>query len=120
MRHLKLIDFWIQVILIAGCLFYALISPNFILTAYFLVGGWQFTSYLIHEFSKDNYYASSKRKYYGRVLLAVFILGVLAIPVWPFYGMGLLIVYPFLAIWYATICYTELRLLEYKTLIHLK
>ena len=120
MNPYKLIDFWIQVILISGSLIYCFLDPSFLLYAYFLVGGWQLLSCLFHAIYKGHYYEAGDRKYYLKALLWVFILGIVTIPVWLLYGFGLLFISPLLALWYTFICYHENKLLEHKSLIHLK
>jgi len=120
MKSYKLIDFWIQVILISGSLLCCLLDPSYLLYAYFLVGGWQLLGCLLHAIYKQHYYEARDRKNYLKTLLWVFILGVVTIPVWPLYGFGLFFISPLLAVWYASICYHENKLLEYKSLIHLK
>lgn len=120
MKTLKLIDFGGQVVLIAASLFLLAMGSEFAYFGYFIVGGWQLLSSVAHGLLKDKYFAAKGRRYYLQTLFWVFILGIISIPVWIFYGFGLLIVSPFLAIWYATICYNENELLEQKSLVHLK
>lgn len=117
----KQIDLYIQVLLIAGSVLYCLVlDSSFLFNTYFLVGGWQLLSCLFHTIYKHHYFQCCSRKYYLRTLLWVFISGIAAIPVWLFFGFGLLIISPAMAVWYASICYTENKMLDYKSLIHLK
>ena len=120
MKTFKLIDFWGQVLLIAGSLLSILWDSEIVFYGYFFVGGWQLLSCVAHGSLKDKYFAVNDRKYYLLTLLWVFITGIVTIPVWILYGFGLLFVSPFLAIWYASICYAENKLLEHKSLVHLK
>jgi hypothetical protein len=120
MRTFKLIDFWGQAILISGTVLAALQETRWLFYGYFLVGGWQLASCLVHALQKDRFFAHKSRKYYLQTLLWVFLLGIPAIPVWLFYGFALLIISPGLAAWYASICYSENQLLREKAFVHLK
>lgn len=120
MKTFKLIDFWGQVILISSSLLSVLWDTEIVFYGYFVVGGWQVCSCVAHGYLENNYFQAKDRKYYTKTLLWVFIIGVISIPVWIIYGFLLLFVSPFMAIWYASICYTENKLLEHKSLVHLK
>jgi hypothetical protein len=122
MKTFKLLDFWIQVILIAGsiviCIFFP--SPVRFFGSYYLVGGWQLTSCLIHLLFRNGYYASRDRKFYLRTLLVLFLCSISLFIVPVIYGLLLLLISPMLAIWYASICYSENKMLKHKLLMHLK
>lgn len=120
MKTFKLIDFWGQVILIAGSVLSLAIDAEIAFWGYFFAGGWQVLSCIAHGLLQERYFAAKDRKYYLKTLIWVFIIGITLIPVWVIYGFGLLFVSPVLAIWYAMICHNENELLEHKSLVHLK
>lgn len=120
MKTLKLIDFWGQVTLISASLLSLAIGAEIAFWGYFFVGGWQVLSCIAHGLLKERFFSAKDRKLYIRTLTWILILGIISIPVWIIYGFVLLFVSPFLAIWYATICYNENELLEHKSLVHLK
>ncbi|MET0463125.1 MAG: hypothetical protein ABW007_08220 [Chitinophagaceae bacterium] len=122
MKLFKKIDFWIQLVLITGSLvFVAIDLPNFIV-CYFVIGGWQIFSCIIHVFLQGQFIAHRWRLLYCRALL---MLGVSAVL---FYAMGVFILLliilvflpPVLACCYAFICREENHLLARKDFIHLK
>jgi hypothetical protein len=64
---------------------------------------------------------------YGKTILWLIGLGIFSwilvymeAPIILFYLFGLLIVSPCLAIWYFTICFREVQLMNKKALVHLK
>ena len=120
MKTFKLIDFWGQVSLIAASLLSLMWRPDIVFLGYFVVGGWQVVSCLLHVSMPGGYLAVHDRKYYNRTLIWLLAIGILSIPFWLLYGFCLLIISPFLAIWYASICYAENKLIEHRSLVHLK
>lgn len=135
MRTFKMIDLRLQAGLIIGGIIYAIaglsnsgIHPIY---SYIVVGSWQVISYCIHYFFFMPTIFQSERIQYGKIVLAILIIGsVLLIPVLfqlsmtvPFlfvYLIALLIISPFLAIYYLVICWKEYRLIIKRELIHLK
>ncbi|MGN6291714.1 MAG: hypothetical protein ACTHMV_03140 [Chitinophagaceae bacterium] len=123
MKLYKELDFWIQVVLILNCTLYPLlIDSYFLLYSYLIVGSWQLLSAGIHWVLPKSYFPVPGRLYYLRTLLGLLIAGILSLftKLIFIYGVLLLIVSPMLAIWYAYICYAENRVIEHKSLIHLK
>jgi hypothetical protein len=120
MKTIKLLDFWGQVLLISGSLLSLAWSTSLVFYGYFFVGGWQVLSFLLHHFFVGTYFAARGRRYYGKTLLVVFLLGIISLPIWMIFGFALLIFSPFMAAWYASVCFTEIKLLEEKELVHLK
>ena len=115
MRKFKTIDLWTQGILIGLCTPGAIAVGDFrFIIAYIIVGSVQVLSALIHLVLNGNYVALTTRKYYG--LIVVTLLALLSITFNSdfgiIYGLFMLIVSPFLAVWYIRICYRELQLLE--------
>jgi hypothetical protein len=119
MKHYKLTDLWLQILLFAGLIIYGAAAGNLIVP-YIIMGGYQLVSCLFHSFLGKHYYAAAQRSQYLHTLLWLLILAVFSFPVWMYFGIALLLVTPFLAIWYMRICYSEYKILEKHELIHLK
>lgn len=115
MKQFKAIDLILQIILIPIGIIGTLVNPDSMFLAYGIVGIWQVTSAIIHGLFSQKYIALKARKYYG-LIVGVLIIGALLFmngtDTFIYYGFMLLIVSPFLAIWYAWICYTENKKLE--------
>ena len=123
MELFKKLDFWIQLVLIVVCAPLAIAQVMFFPYAYFVVGGWQVFSVLIHLLQRQSYFPANGRRYYCGTLIGVALIGIAALfsnDLGIFYLFGLLFVSPFLAIWYMTICHTENKTLEHKAYAHLK
>ena len=128
MKTFKLIDFWIQAVLIPGGIVFALVNHNYFLYSYLVVGGWQFTSCIIHEFFKGSYYRDSGRRAYLITTLIVLSLGLILFLALTWFGFFVSLIYAFLlliftpmiAIWYVSICNAENKMLRHKALVHLK
>lgn len=120
---LKTTDFLIQLIGFVIGLFMIPLQERFLLM-YFLVGGWQIGSLLIHWFDDSGLQLTSKRSAYAWIALVTGILTLLItlsnsdiiIP----YLVVVLVSTPVLAIWYMSICYREIIRLRKRDLIHLK
>ena len=127
MKTIKISDISFQVLLlIAGLINTFWGDENFFMT-YFLVGGWQFLSFFYHALLSYNWIYEEQRKYYGKMLLWIVICGLVSyalvwlnMPVILFYLFILLIVTPFMAIWYFIIGLKELNRMKKNELIHLK
>jgi hypothetical protein len=132
MKTFKIVDLWWQVLaLVAAILVY--VGPNKIASdglfvMYFMVGGAQLFSFLIHLFFAEKaWYHKKDRIAYGKVIIWTFLLGLLLwflleiIPALTliFFGASLFVT-PFFAIWYFSIGLTELRTMRNKELVHLK
>jgi len=120
MKTFKLYDFWIQVVLITGGTVCSLLNISLILYACLAAVGWQLISSIIHALLKHAYIPLGDRKRYQVVLIALFIAGIVTIPVWIFYEFALLTLSPLLAVWYAHICYVENQILKHKAFARLK
>jgi len=122
MKLLKWTDVIVQALLIvfgitAACLY----KGDALFWGYFAVGGWQLCSFFVHATVSKNYFFRNDRNSYGRTLLWVFFIGLFSLVGFLlFYLFALLIVSPFLAIWYLSICIREVALLNQKAFIHLK
>lgn len=118
MKRFKIIDFWLNIVLIPGFVLFGFITMNEkSLFGYFIVGGWQVASMIIHWINKWFMEAGWKRTYYQKlVLILVTIIALLAalaqvneklyIPLLVIMFL-LLILSPMMAIYYACICYEE-------------
>lgn len=95
---------------------------------YFVLGGWQFLSFLIHLFvDPDSGFHQKNRILYGKTLLwtmmglvVSFILSYSGFPLLFYYLFALLFVTPFYALAYLFISYREFQSISRKELIHLK
>ena len=119
MRLFKLAGFWMQVLLFAGLTIYGITAGDLLLP-YFIMGGYQLADCLAHSFLGAYYYPSAHRSHYLYTLFWLLIVAIFSFPVWIYFGIALLFVTPFLAIWYIRICYNEYKVLEKHELIHLK
>jgi hypothetical protein len=120
----KRIDFYGQLILLVSFLLLALLqSFDYVFIGYFIVGGWQFTSALVHYLSRNTLLRNSTRKAYEVALIVIIILGIL-VSVISFIGIYYLLLLlwcsPVLAVWYCYITFFELKRWEARALIHLK
>jgi len=113
----KKIDAYAQVLLIvAGVIFSIAIHDDESILSYFIVGGWQVLSALIHLFGFSSKPALKGRKWYLFMLLFVAISGLLTLVVSDLiivYLLGLLFLSPLMAVWYCVICLLELKLWEH-------
>ncbi len=131
MKYFKLIDLLGQGILLLSTLILLLnkgLAEEVFFLFYFVLGGWQFFSYLIHLFiDTESWYHRKQRFYYGKtiawtVVAAVvsFLLSFTGIPLFFLYLYTVLFITPMYAAAYAIISYREWKTLKLKELIHLK
>lgn len=128
MKRLKEIDVTIQILLIAGSFIYGVVIADYrFILGYFVVGGWQLLSCLLHAVSPYPYLPSPARRSYLLTLLWTFGLGVLSLAVNSFshgfillFLFALLFVSPFYAIWYTYICAEETGRMRQRELIQLR
>ena len=120
MKKLKKIDFWVSVILIAFFISAGIISlftTNFFPLAfagYFVVGGWQAISMAVHAYNHWFTYNKDKRYIYHWVTAIMLI----TMPVGSY--IILLFISPFMAIFYAWVCYEEVYIKMRRPLALLK
>lgn len=124
MKNFKIFDLSISIILI---LFF---TPAFLfwresifLSGYFVVGGWQVISMLIHFSNRWFTAKGSSRDTYQMAVLSIFLitlLGLLFTPVLFMLLYFLLVVAPLMAILYSIICFNEIRSLSIRPLSLLK
>ncbi|MBK7882769.1 MAG: hypothetical protein IPJ81_02240 [Chitinophagaceae bacterium] len=136
MKKFKIMDMWISIILIIfsitrSIIFYdRFLGPYFlhvkddIIQGYFIVGGWQVISMLVHTFKKWFTIKGNKRFYYQIIVLTIILISILLI-VFKSDGIAfmlffLLAVTPFMAIYYTYICYHEIYIKMKRPLDQLK
>lgn len=124
MKKFKHIDYWTNVSLISFFLVYGLIKKDdsaFI--GYFVVGGWQIISMLLHHFKKRFTHAGSKRSVYHWFVLCFSILMITGLFINDFVIIALIIlslVTPVMAIYYTMICYDEIYIKMKRPLAQLR
>jgi len=128
MKLFKITDLLLQIALLVYSIIYCwLKTSGSFYTIYFLIGGGQFLSFATHHFLEYSWIHTQHRKWYGQFLLWIIIAGLISlvllklnIPLLIFYLFGLLIVSPFLAVWYFIIGLKELSSINKRELVHLK
>lgn len=109
----KQIDLIVQLlILLATGAMYFVDSNMAFISLYFVFGGWQFMSMLVHLIAKWNNDHFLRRIYLFALLVIVIIflisLALVTLMIWLFYL--LLFVTPVLGLYYVLVCWLELRL----------
>lgn len=109
MKKFKMIDCWVSAILIV--IFTVLSIPasiktgwmlnNTVLTGYFVVGGWQVISMIVHSIKQSFTRKGSSRLIYH----VITIVSIVTIPAGSFYILFLTA--PFMAIYYTFLCFDE-------------
>lgn len=122
MKTFKVIDFWLQVLLIAFCGVAVAANSMDFYYSYFIAGGWQFTSMLIHEATKSFIAKGSARRVYQNTTYilvtcmaltpVVYITGIVFVP--------MLFAAPFMAVFYTRLCYREIFIYSRRPLSVLK
>ena len=110
MKKFKQTDVLISGVLIIASLGWAFTTyDDRFFVGYFVVGGWQVISMLVHAFMGWFSERGSKRFNYQVTVLVIIIIALLGFVVYP-----LLIIYfpllflsPFMALWYTWLCYNE-------------
>lgn len=129
MKLFKHTDLAVQVaIVLAGLLYLAFQSSDFnFIFLYFVTGGWQIFSLLIHLTFNESWVSKRQRNTYGKTILWTAIIGIISwlliavgVSAVIFYLGALLVISPFFAIWYFVIGLSELNSIRKKELIHLK
>lgn len=123
MKKVKQIDIGIQIVAIIGSIIYAIAdrSTNFIF-GYFIVGGIQIISFLVHWAFSGTKGLTPARRRYGWFLL---VLAVLTLMAWAapvlllallyLILLPLLFVAPVVAFVYCNMCYNELKPIHHET-----
>jgi peptidoglycan/LPS O-acetylase OafA/YrhL len=123
MKIYKTIDACLQLLLIAACPVYLMLNythgRNFdtlFFACYFIVGGVQVLSCIIHLAAIDKSVKLQSRKAYHTGLLIIACLLLLSLP---FDGLiipliGLIFIAPIMAILYCVLCFKELKLFKHE------
>jgi len=107
MKQFKLIDFWVSTGLIVAFIIIAILQgtedflSNGFLTGYFVVGGWQVISMLIHAYNHCFTYKGGARHIYHWITFVA----VITMPLGSFWI--LFFTAPFMAVYYTYLCYKE-------------
>jgi hypothetical protein len=115
MKKFKKIDTWISIILITGFAIATIINrDNTFLLGYFIVGGWQVCSMLVHVYNKSFTKKKGTRYIYHWITL----ISLLTMPIGSFWI--LLFTAPFMAVFYTCLCFDEVRKMNQRPLALLK
>ena len=114
MKKFKEVDTWISIILIIAFSIATIINQDYTLfLGYFLVGGWQVISMIVHLFYRRSLPVSKLRSFYQ-------FLSLIAIVTMPGSFYLLLYAAPFMAVFYTWLCYDEVRKMNQRPLALLK
>jgi hypothetical protein len=115
MKQLKTFDYWISIILILLFTLLTLIRrDNIFITGYFVAGGWQIISMIVHVWKGWFTTSGSARHiYHGIVFISIF-----TIPIGSF--VILLFTAPVMAIYYTYICHHEVTVKMQRPMALLK
>ncbi len=115
MRKFKEIDTWISIILITGFAIATVINRDYtFLLGYFVVGGWQVISMLVHIY----YHSFTEKKSIRRNYHWITLISLISMPIGSFWI--LLFTAPFMAVFYTWLCYDEARKMNQRPLALLK
>lgn len=129
MKLLKITDSVVQVLITLYFIISSLLMHDSgqMMYWYFILGGWQVLSYLLHQFSGWPMLNKKERNNYGSCLgwilflgLILYLLLLIELPILIFYLFAMLFVGPVMAIWYFTIGYREYVQIRHREFIHLK
>ena len=116
MKKLKQIDCWISIALIIVFLILSLINHDYtFIIGYFIVGGWQVISMIVHAYAGWFNQKNGVRRVYHWITL----ISLVTMPIGSFYI--LFFIAPFMAIYYTWICYEEVYVkMQQRPLAQLK
>ncbi len=114
MKRFKQIDILVSAGLITGFTITCIFDPGTIFTAYFITGGWQVLSMLVHAFAGWFTEKNSYRVQYHWISGLVITMGILTsiIPVFGIIYLIMLFGAPVMAIIYTLISYNEMKSLS--------
>lgn len=111
MKKFKLIDTWGSIILIFAFTLLSLIKLDYtFLIGYCVVGGWQLVSIIVHVAQGWFTHKKGRRNYYHLVVAAIAALALVGLAAYPvLFIMMVLMLFaaPFMAAYYAWLCYVE-------------
>lgn len=115
MKKFKKIDTWISIILIAAFAIATIINRDYtFLIGYFVVGGWQVISMLVHVYNRSFTEKRGTRYVYHWITF----FSIITMPVGSFFI--LLFTAPFMAIFYTWLCFDEVRKMNQRPLALLR
>jgi hypothetical protein len=115
MKKFKIWDMWVSILLIIAFAIASLVNQDYtFMVGYFVVGGWQVISMLVHAFTKLFTHRGGARYVYHWITFA----SVATMPLGSFWI--LLFTAPFMAVYYTGLCYTEVRKMNQRPLALLK
>ncbi len=115
MKKFKKMDTWVSIILITGFAVSSIVNmDNTFLTGYFVVGGWQVISMLVHVYYRSFTQQKGKRYVYHWITL----IALLTMPLGSF--IILLFTAPLMAVYYTWLCYEEVQKMHQRPLALLK
>jgi hypothetical protein len=111
MKNYKRADWIVQLMLMSYIILHMAITQEatILFAGYFVVGGWQLISMLLHEYAGSFTAKGSRRRYYHNsvyIILLIALTGIL-IPQLLLIFYLLLYISPFMAIWYTYLCFDE-------------
>ncbi|MFT3979818.1 MAG: hypothetical protein QM687_05055 [Ferruginibacter sp.] len=124
MKKFKQIDLIISIALIIIFLIYGILSKDFkFITGYFVVGGWQVISMLVHQFNHWFIQKGSSRLFYHNMVVILIAVTAFSLLI-PLFSLVLLFFLlfaaPVMAVMYSLICYNELSVKMQRPLALLK
>ena len=115
MKKFKEVDTWISIILITGFAIAGIINRDYtFLLGYFVVGGWQVISMLVHVY----YHRFTEKKGIRRNYHWITLISLITMPIGSFWI--LLFTAPFMAVFYTWLCFNEVRKMNQRPLALLK
>jgi hypothetical protein len=124
MKTIKLIDTWGSILLITGFTIWSLIAQDeTFFIGYFVVGGWQLLSMIVHSMAGWFMQKGGHRRIYENIVIIILTLTVLGFIVHPILwvlAVTMLFAAPVMAIIYTCICYEEVYIKMKRPLTLLK
>ncbi|MBI3719297.1 MAG: hypothetical protein HY252_11995 [Sphingobacteriales bacterium] len=123
MKTFKLYDLLASIALIIIFLVISLFQRDYsFLIGYFVIGAWQLISMIIHIYYNWFTQKGGKRYYYSCTVFIIIVITVLGFVIYPFLLIFYLMLFaaPFMAVYYAWICYKEVIILRRRPLYQLK
>ncbi|WP_153801033.1 hypothetical protein [Foetidibacter luteolus] len=123
MKLWKQIDAWVQLLLIAASLALVISLPgSHFFAPYFVVGGWQFLSIVVHDISRSfTVKGSARNRYHVTTYIAVALM-LLSYFFEPFLLVFAILLFaaPLMAAYYLALCFREIQSLQKRPLSQLK
>ena len=124
MKKFKQADYFISLLLILVFVIISFINQDITwIIGYFVVGGWQVISMIIHAFFGWFTVKNSRRYVYQYIVLIIIVLALLGLivePILVLLAFPMLFAAPVMAIYYTWICYEEVYVKMQRPLFFLK